>query len=262
MTAPVDVNTSPFNGDSLEREAVAKRIVRLLTELSEAEHLPAGRVLAIDAPWGSGKTWLAARIPALLDHAHERGRALYLNAFEFDFHHDPFVVLASAVLSVSREGPLKGAFKAAAAEVIKTAPAVVGGLVKRSGEVLLGAATVEALEAASTVTEHSIKRLLDTFAETQKSTAAFKKRLAALADELPGPFVILIDELDRCRPTFALEMLERIKHLFDVPKVVFALFIHGEAIHSAISKEYGQGIDPARGSPKEYRALQSASGNV
>jgi hypothetical protein len=55
----------------------------------------------------------------------------------------------------------------------------------------------------------------------------------------------LIDELDRCRPSFALETLERVKHLFDVPGVVFVLFVHGPALHSAIRRTYGQQIDPS-----------------
>jgi hypothetical protein len=65
------------------------------------------------------------------------------------------------------------------------------------------------------------------------------------ASSKKGPLIVVIDELDRCRPSYALEMLERVKHLFDVPNVVFLFFIHSPALHSAIQKTYGQGISSA-----------------
>lgn len=39
------------------------------------------------------------------------------------------------------------------------------------------------------------------------------------------PLVFIVDELDRCRPPFALDVIERIKHLFSVPNVCFVLVL-------------------------------------
>lgn len=233
-----------FGADGLKREAAATRIAELLESLSDAEVLPAGRVLAIDAPWGSGKTWLAQRLPGVLDKRPNRSRAIYVNAFESDFHHDPFVVLCSAVMEAA-VGQGSGGFKSAAMEVAKTSvPEIATGVVKQLGKLALGEESVEAIEAAAKLTDIATKQLFDRYDASQKATAAFKKRLAALATSEPAPLVLIIDELDRCRPTFALEMLERIKHLFDVPRVAFALFIHGGALQSTIRQTYGTGIDP------------------
>ena len=58
---PVSDERLSFEGDKLMREHVAKRIVKLIVALSEAENLPAGRVLAVDSPWGSGKSWRSWR---------------------------------------------------------------------------------------------------------------------------------------------------------------------------------------------------------
>ncbi|RYG88737.1 MAG: hypothetical protein EON59_03525 [Alphaproteobacteria bacterium] len=231
--------------DALGREQVAERIVKVLVGLADAENLPAGRVLAIDAPWGSGKSWVAQRLAGMLAKEYEPGRALYINAFEFDFHNDPFAVLASAVLEAAKPSTVHESLRRAATEVLKTAtPAVLGGLIRRGGEFLVGKEATDVVEAVATATDHAIKELLNTFDATKKSTSAFKAKLTEFASEQPGPLVIVVDELDRCRPTFALEMLERIKHLFDVPRVVFALFVHGQALHSAIRHTYGSGIDP------------------
>ena len=63
------------------------------------------------------------------------------------------------------------------------------------------------------------------------------------AGELDYPAFILIDELDRCRPSYAVEMLETIKHIFDIPKVVFVLATDTEQLQHAIKVIYGEGFD-------------------
>ena len=53
------------------------------------------------------------------------------------------------------------------------------------------------------------------------------------------PLVFIIDELDRCRPTFAIELLERVKHIFDVPNVVFVLGINRDELSKSVQSIYG-----------------------
>lgn len=58
-----------------------------------------------------------------------------------------------------------------------------------------------------------------------------------------APAFILIDELDRCRPSYAVEMLETIKHIFDIPGVVFILATDTEQLQHAIKVVYGEGFN-------------------
>jgi hypothetical protein len=51
--------------------------------------------------------------------------------------------------------------------------------------------------------------------------------------------VFIIDELDRCKPSFALELLEKIKHFFSVPHFVFLLVSNLEQLQIAVSNAYG-----------------------
>ena len=51
--------------------------------------------------------------------------------------------------------------------------------------------------------------------------------------------VFIIDELDRCRPTFAIELLERVKHIFDIPNMVFVLGINRDEICKSFQSIYG-----------------------
>lgn len=62
---------------------------------------------------------------------------------------------------------------------------------------------------------------------------------------LPKKLVIVIDELDRCRPDYALSLLEIIKHFFDVPHVHFVLGANMRELQNSVSARYGAGIDAA-----------------
>lgn len=55
----------------------------------------------------------------------------------------------------------------------------------------------------------------------------------------PLPLIFVIDELDRCRPPFALEVIERIKHFFSVPGVHFLLVTHLEQLENSVRYAYG-----------------------
>ncbi|WP_299155878.1 P-loop NTPase fold protein [uncultured Christiangramia sp.] len=69
----------------------------------------------------------------------------------------------------------------------------------------------------------------------------FKKSLAKfIADTNEGkPIIFIIDELDRCRPNYAVSILEQIKHFFSVPNIVFVLSIDKKQLGNAIRGVYG-----------------------
>ncbi len=82
------------------------------------------------------------------------------------------------------------------------------------------------------------KQVLEKFrGEVEKAIKQFK---AAGKKET---LVFFVDELDRCRPTFAIEMLERIKHLFDVPNIVFVLSVDKSQLEASTAAVYGEKIN-------------------
>jgi KAP family P-loop domain len=241
-----------FSQDDLSRQKFADLLISYSVNLASATAAPAGRVIAVDAPWGSGKSWIAKRLPTHLPTDTRIGACVYVDAFQFDYHQDPFAVLTSAILeSYKNDSKAVSDLKSAAVNVLKaTLPAIGKGLIKTGGKAI-GLDTDDLMEAAmDTVGDSSekvIKKMLETFEKTNASTKAFKKKLSELATKNANnaPLIIVVDELDRCRPSYALELLERIKHLFEVPNVVFILFLHTPALHSAIRKTYGYDINPS-----------------
>ncbi len=59
----------------------------------------------------------------------------------------------------------------------------------------------------------------------------------------PKPLVIFIDELDRCRPSYAIELMETVKHLFSVEGIVFVLGIDMQQLGKSASVLYGQAMN-------------------
>ena len=85
---------------------------------------------------------------------------------------------------------------------------------------------------------------LDEYAEQIKNKNELKKNLKKLSDkvkkETGHPLIFIIDELDRCRPTFAIELLERIKHIFDIPNMIFVFGVNRSELYSALQSIYGK----------------------
>ena len=71
-----------------------------------------------------------------------------------------------------------------------------------------------------------------------------KKELAlwsrlAFEREFANPIFILIDELDRCRPDYAISLLEIVKHIFDIKNFVFIIATDTDQLQHSIKNVYG-----------------------
>jgi hypothetical protein len=69
---------------------------------------------------------------------------------------------------------------------------------------------------------------------------------AAEDKEFKVPLFVLIDELDRCRPTYAIALLERVKHLFEVDNIVFVVATDSSQLRHAIKAVYGESFESGR----------------
>lgn len=235
---------APYAGDQLARQELGKRIKELIGRL------PGGAVLSIDAPWGQGKTWFAKCLRADLDNSGFT--TVYIDCFQRDYLDDPFSVVAGALieLAASKSGPIKGALLESGKKLgAALLPAATKALVNAAGHLLIGNAGLagDIADKLAELEEHGADQLeklveerLKKYREDEKTLETFRTKLAELSATEEKPIVIFIDELDRCRPDFAIAMLERIKHFFDVPNIVFVLLINRHALVSAIRGRYGE----------------------
>lgn len=114
-----------------------------------------------------------------------------------------------------------------------TGEAVVGEALKAFDSVAPG----KVMEGRIAQFEQGRKAIEDTKASLRQLVAELEK-----TDRSP-PIFIIIDELDRCRPTYAVKLLEEIKHLFDVPGLVFVFGLHGEQLARSVAGAYGPDFD-------------------
>lgn len=105
--------------------------------------------------------------------------------------------------------------------------------------------------------QESLKKGLETFfektleahRERAAATDSFRSALESLVRTLQaegalnGPLYIFVDELDRCRPDYAIKLLEGIKHLFAVKGVVFVVSTNLEQLSKSVQVVYGGGFD-------------------
>ncbi|MCY1332247.1 KAP family P-loop domain protein [compost metagenome] len=261
---PLDAIATPFAGDLLERKAVADRLTQYI------DRLQVGAVVAIDAPWGEGKSWFGRHWAASLE---QRGHHVaFVDAFGQDYAEDAFLVLSGAILKLCANNVTVAAkVKHSAGEVMRAvlpvgtkalihlaatavgAPGIAAPVTQALGLDVstdeFGEAAQQAGDQAGDATSAWVKRRLDHWAEEQKSVEGFRKILREFAQEsfekTGKPVVILVDELDRCRPAFAVRLLERIKHFFDVPNLVFVLLMNRDQLEKAVRGVYGNETDAA-----------------
>lgn len=93
-----------------------------------------------------------------------------------------------------------------------------------------------------------MERRVREFEDGQQAIDDLKASLRELVNSLESenksaPIFIIIDELDRCRPTYAIKLLEEIKHLFDVTGLVFIFGMHGQQLSYSINAAYGSSFD-------------------
>ncbi len=221
----------PFRHDLLGR----KESVEVLTHLIGSLEGPC--VLAIDAAWGNGKTTF---LNIWAQYLQNQGFPIIkFNAWETDFSGDPFVALSKELT-----GGLKEYTQESMAQTIEdTTKAVLLSAVP--GLIQLGAAGIPVVGQA--LASYAEGRL-SAYQQAKESVPEFRRALQKMTVDVSTskggrPLIVMIDELDRCRPSYAVELLEVAKHLFAVDHVVFVLAVNRSELAHSIKALYGNAFD-------------------
>lgn len=213
-------------------------------------------VLALDAPWGEGKSTFIKMWQGLLKE-HNIPH-IYFDAFENDYQQDPFLAISSQIYQLidPEDESAHKEFKEKATSALK----VVGRASLRIGIKALTAGVLDetiledtgnikdASNEASDLIDGFVSNQLTKAEEDRQNLRAFKSYLSSLSEKLGGenPVIFIIDELDRCKPKFALLLLESIKHLFCSENITFILVMNREQLEEAVRSEYGTGVDASK----------------
>jgi KAP family P-loop domain len=235
----------PFKNDCLNRRDLEPP----LTEFVNQALGPF--VLAIDGSWGSGKTTFLKMWQVKLDEAGHL--CLYLNAWKNDFVQDPLIAVVGELSStIENHKRIKDNVGETIKDLEKKAKLIARRLIPIGVRILThGVVNAEpAIEKLlSDLAGESTQDLVQDYNKGKSDIEEFRTDLESLANTIQtsnnssAKIVIIIDELDRCRPTYAVQLLERIKHLFDVEGVVFILGIDRTQLSHSIKALYGLKFD-------------------
>ena len=230
----------PFKNDLLGR----RETVQLLTSIVGSIEGPC--VLSVDAAWGAGKTTFLKMWAQHL--RNQKFPVVEFNAWETDFSEEPFIALSTELTEGLKDygyadGSVRAKIDNMTQKTKEVARSLIPGIIKAAaaGVPLVGGELGQAL--ASLVEEK-----LNAYEEARKSIKMFRSTLQDMANTLSKskegrPLVVVIDELDRCRPSYAVELLEVAKHIFAVDHVVFVLGVNRSQLAHSVKALYGDEFD-------------------
>lgn len=229
----IEINKdNPFEQCRLKRKKYAMILTNLVSSDNE------GFVLALNNKWGEGKTTFIKMWSRHLEV--EKFSTIMFNAWENDFVSNPLIALVAEFKNLNTKD-VQGFEK-----VLEKASYITKGLFPTLAKAIANKyLDIEEIEGLIDGTVDSVEKAfkieVDEYEIQKQSIVKFKKELSKyVADNSNNkPVIFIIDELDRCRPDYAVSILESIKHLFSVPNVVFVLSIDKIQLENAICGVYG-----------------------
>lgn len=230
-------SNNPFLNDKLHRESEIKSLTSLFDIVGNQ------MVLAINSKWGTGKSSFMKMWNQYL--ANEGYKTIFFNAWENDYIDDPFIAFVNELVnSINSEDKIKGFVekaKAVGLALVKQTPHIASVILKNK----VGFDSEEFI--SNDKLEEIVTEKIDNYNKNKNTVEGFKKELNDIAqksfDENNKPIIIFVDELDRCRPDYAISLLERIKHFFNVQNIIFVLGIDKDALSNSIKVIYGGQTD-------------------
>ncbi len=237
-----------LDADQLDRAKYAEFLTNYLESFSGSS-----QVFNLNAEWGAGKTYFLKRWCQSISDEHP---ATYIDAWRNDFSDDPLLTVVGEILKTLEKYPNTEVKKNRAAALRTTGrflkqatPALIKGVVRTYSGFDTDRFELEDFDDFS---EKLMSAALSDHSKKSKDLEDFKKVIKAWLKEATAsgrsqlPMFIFIDELDRCRPTYAIELLEMVKHLFDIPGLVFVIATNTEQLQHSIKAVYGQDFDANR----------------
>lgn len=233
--------------DILDRKKIIDDIEQILVLLSEQKQ---GRVFALDGKWGYGKTYILERLEKELEvlqneeTQNDRFYVFHYNCWQYDYYEEPAVAIVSAMLE--KRGKDNKAEMALQKEYtdLKT---VLG---KIAGEFTKNKIGINLVELCNELEENKGEKRENP--SDFDEMFAFKKTLDFTRNQIRElsknkTVLLVVDELDRCMPEYAIKVLERLHHMFEgLDNVIVLLAIDSTQLEHSVKEIYGEQVDTER----------------
>lgn len=235
------MNNTFESRDEFHRKPVAENMIKLLS--SSLDISP----MMLDGSWGTGKSEFCQKTINLFK-LKDTHHLIYVDAFKADHVGEPLITLLSEIIKLLPEKEQPGFIK-------KIIPATKFGL-KAGGKAFVGHilrqdfASVaddydkDIQKAADKAIDATVESIIKDQVQAEKNLTSLKDAISKVAEE--KAIVFFVDELDRCKPSFAVDVLELIKHVFDIDNVQFVLITNSQQLRASINHCYGVDVDSQR----------------
>lgn len=226
-------HTEVLGEDKLNRLPYAEYLYFYLKEQGKEKNT----VINLNAEWGAGKTFFVKRLYSSLKNKHP---CIYIDAWKQDYSDDAFLTLFSSLITQIEK--YAGRLDSRLINIGDALGRFTKGIVP---EILSGIAKeYVGIEDMGAISKKAAELLLSEHEKKSKAMQSLRKELSFWAElsfkkGFEAPVFIFIDELDRCRPDYAVSLLEIVKHFFDIEKFVFIIATDTNQLQHSIKNLYG-----------------------
>jgi len=213
------------------------------------DYVEGGLVLSLTSKYGSGKTTFLEMWKSSIDNRDDetvKPFVISLNAWESDYYGDPLFAIISALAECLETKGIPVNKLVNAAKDFGWFSTAIGGQIVNKFTGIDAVAAGQLAEEKKGAREETTRLIPDTFSLYQDRKAAMetlKKEIASFVSASEAKVFFLVDELDRCRPDYAISYLETIKHIFDIKGAVFLLAADRQQLENSAKTTFGQNLN-------------------
>lgn len=239
--------------DEFNRKPHTERIIKLLK--SDIDLSP----IVINGDWGTGKTEFCLKTLKLINSAHSGElNAVYFDAFSEDYIDQPLLSLLTVIYNAFPTEKVTHDFISSGAALLRFATKTGVNFTLRS---LLGDEVANLVkEGVSHINEDELKKWFQEKAKIQHQMQLLQNSLSSLTES--QKLVLFIDELDRCRPDYAMHLLEIVKHFFEIDGLRIVFVANLKQLTTSISHNYGNSEEEARKYLEKFFKIELSIPNI
>ncbi len=232
----IDLSNESFSFDKckFDRKKHAQNLTKLIGLY------PSGFVMALNNEWGTGKTTFLNMWKNYLEE--EDFTAIYFNAWENDFDTSPLIAIISHL-----QGQLKNINEKIPTDILKYGslfaknlmPEITKNIVKKYLNIGDGNLLEHIVKSSAEILDAEINNYTKRKQNINRFKDELTKYISSNIRDNSKPLVFIVDELDRCKPTYSVELLEVVKHFFSLDNVVFVLSIDKLQLSNSIKGYFG-----------------------
>jgi predicted KAP-like P-loop ATPase len=241
------MNISTFDDDLLGLKDFSQRLDKFIS--TEQEFVEGSLVISLTSKFGSGKTTFLQMWKDSLESDegdNEKPLVISLNAWESDYYGDPlFAIISGMVECIEKKGNSADTLVDAAKDVGAFATAIGSQVVAKFTGIdpVAAGETAKKKKAARKASTQVAPDIFSIYQGRRDAMKSLKDAIQEFVSVSTSQVLFLVDELDRCRPDYAISYLETIKHIFDVKGAVFLLAADREHLEKSAKTAFGLELD-------------------